>query len=126
MNYLTVWMVLCLFLTNQVVGQSDSLLMLPLQVLYPQEPHQKPVHFRQIPFGELQFMNTSPGSVLGHSPLGHYSSTPGTSTSDPNHPRLLVMKQAVLLHLPYLDHPHLLDLVHLIISTVAPTTKHQW
>jgi hypothetical protein len=35
----------------------------------------------QIAFGELQFMNTSPGSVLGHSPLGHYSSAPGTSTS---------------------------------------------
>ncbi len=26
-------------------------------------------------------MNTSPGSVLGHSPLGHYLSAPGTSTS---------------------------------------------
>ena len=35
----------------------------------------------QIPFGDLQFMNASPGSVLGHSPLGQYASPPGTSTS---------------------------------------------
>ena len=35
----------------------------------------------QIPFGDLQFLNSSPGSVLGHSPLGHYASAPGTSTS---------------------------------------------